>query len=115
MTPYEMWHGEKPNMSFLKIWGCDAYVKRLQPNKLDPKSNKCYFIGYPKNIIGYSFNHRNEGKVFVAKETFLEKEFLANEVSGRTLQLDDTNESSVAVDRVDEPEVVPPIIIMTEP
>ena len=48
MTPYEIWHGKKPNLSFLKIWGCDAYVKCLQPNKLDPKSDKCYFVGYPK-------------------------------------------------------------------
>src|SRR3954471_18059124 len=31
-TPYELWNGSNPNISFLKIWGCDAYVKRLQPN-----------------------------------------------------------------------------------
>src|SRR3954468_22395228 len=42
-------HGSKPNISFLKIWGCDAYVKRLQPNKLDPKADKCYFVGYAKD------------------------------------------------------------------
>ena len=33
-TPYELWIGKRPNLSFLKIWGCDAYVKKLQPNKL---------------------------------------------------------------------------------
>ena len=26
-TPYEIWFGKKPNLSFLKIWGCEAYVK----------------------------------------------------------------------------------------
>jgi hypothetical protein len=26
-TPYELWNGKKPNLSFLKIWGCDVYVK----------------------------------------------------------------------------------------
>jgi hypothetical protein len=25
-TPYELWHGKKPTLSFLKIWGCEAYV-----------------------------------------------------------------------------------------
>ena len=25
-TPYELWFGKKPNLSFLKIWGCDAYM-----------------------------------------------------------------------------------------
>ena len=44
--------GRKPKLSFLKVWGCDAYVKRLQPDKLEPKSEKCVFIGYPKETIG---------------------------------------------------------------
>ena len=47
-TPYELWFGKKPKMSFLKVWGCDAYVKRLQPDKLEPKADKCIFIGHPK-------------------------------------------------------------------
>ena len=47
-TPYELWFGKKPKLSFLKVWGCDAYVKKLQPEKLEPKSEKCVFIGYPK-------------------------------------------------------------------
>ena len=28
-TPYELWFGKKPKLSFLKVWGCDAYVKRF--------------------------------------------------------------------------------------
>ena len=39
-TPYELWFGKKPKLSFLKVWGCDAYVKKLQPDKLEPKSEK---------------------------------------------------------------------------
>ena len=27
MTPYELWFGKKPKLSFPKVWGCDAYVK----------------------------------------------------------------------------------------
>ena len=90
MTPYELWFGKKPKLSFLKVWGCDAYVKKLQPDKLEPKSEKCVFIGYPKEAIGYTFYHRSEGKIFVAKNgTFLEKEFLSKEVSGRKVELDE--------------------------
>ena len=48
-TPYELRFGKKPKLSFLKVWGGDAYVKKFQPNKLEPKSEKCVFIGYPKN------------------------------------------------------------------
>ena len=28
-TPYELSFGKKPKLSFLKVWACDAYVKRL--------------------------------------------------------------------------------------
>ena len=89
-TPYELWFGKKPKLSFLKVWGCDAYVKKLQPDKLEPKSEKCVFIGYPKETVGYTFYHRSEGKTFVAKNgSFLEKEFLSKEVSGRKVELDE--------------------------
>ncbi|KAK1694815.1 hypothetical protein QYE76_011512 [Lolium multiflorum] len=81
-TPYELWFNKKPKLSFLKVWGCEAYVKKLQPDKLEPKAEKCVFIGYPKETIGYTFYHRSEGKIFVAKNgTFLEKEFLTKESS----------------------------------
>ena len=89
-TPYELWFGKKPKLSFLKVWGCDAYVKKLQPEKLEPKSEKCVFIGYPKETIGYTFYLRSEGKIFVAKNgSFLEKEFLSKELSGRKVELDE--------------------------
>ena len=90
MTPYELWFGKKPKLSFLKVWGCDTYVKKLQLDKLEPKSEKCVFIGYPKEIVGYTFYHRSEGKIFVAKNgSFLKKEFLSKEVSGRKVELDE--------------------------
>src|SRR3954467_2222015 len=89
-TPYELWFSKKPKLSFLKVWGSDAYVKKLQPDKLKPKSEKCVFIGYPKETVGYTFYHRSEGNTFVAKfENFLEKEFLSKEMSGRKVELDE--------------------------
>ena len=52
-TPYELWFGKKPKLSFLKVCDCDAYVNKLQPDNLEPKSEKCAFIGYAKETIGY--------------------------------------------------------------
>ncbi|PKI72506.1 hypothetical protein CRG98_007109 [Punica granatum] len=87
-TPYEMWYGKRPKMSFLKIWGCEVYVKRLSSDKLGPESDKCYFVGYPKETRGYYFYNPIEGKVFVARTAvFLEKEFLSKGTSGRKLEL----------------------------
>ena len=65
-------------------------MKKFQPDKLEPKSEKCVFIGYPKETVGYTFYHRSQGKIFVAKNgSFLEKEFLSKEVSGRKVELDE--------------------------
>ena len=89
-TPYELWFGKKPKLLFLKVWGYDAYVDRLRSEKLEPKEENCIFIEYPNKTIGYTFYLRSEGKVFVAKNrSFLEKEFLSKELSGRKVELDE--------------------------
>ena len=82
-------YGLARNLSchFLKVWECDAYVKRLHPDKLGPKAEKYVFIGYPKDTVGYTFYRRSEGKIFVAKNgSFLGKEFLSKQVSGRMVE-----------------------------
>ena len=61
-TLYELWFSKKPKLSFLKVWGCDDYVKRLQPHKLEPKAEKCVLIRYPKETIRHTLYHRCEGK-----------------------------------------------------
>src|SRR4051812_6806647 len=107
MTPYELWFGAKPKLSFLKVWGCEAYVKKLMPDKLEPKAEKCVFIGYPKETIGYTFYHRSEGKVFVAKNGSFLEEFLSKEVSGRKVELDEVIEPSLELESSVAPEIVP--------
>ena len=44
-TPYEIWTRKPPSLSFLKIWGYEAYVKRQISDKLAPKLDKCFFCG----------------------------------------------------------------------
>ena len=112
-TPYELWFGKKPKLSYLKVWGCDAYVKKLQPDKLEPKSEKCVFIGYPKETIGYTLYHRSEGKIFVARNgSFLEKEFLSKDVSGRKVELD---EVTVPVPLLESSSSQEPVLVTTTP
>jgi hypothetical protein len=54
-TPYELWIGRKPNINYLHIWGClgEAKIFNLQLGKLDPKTIRCHFIGYPDKSKGY--------------------------------------------------------------
>nr|GEV70537.1 putative reverse transcriptase domain-containing protein [Tanacetum cinerariifolium] len=84
-TPYEVWHGQAPKLSYLKVWDCEALVKRAtltKPDKLEPRSIKCIFIGYPKETMGYSFYYPPENKVLVARNTkFLENSLITQEAS----------------------------------
>nr|GEW08291.1 hypothetical protein [Tanacetum cinerariifolium] len=66
--PYTPQHNAKkvaPKLSYLKVWGCEALVKRdtlTKPDKLEPRSIKCIFVRYPKETIGYSFYYPPENK-----------------------------------------------------
>ena len=92
----------------MKVWDFDSYVKKFQPDKLEPKAEKCVFIGYPKETIGYTFYLRSEGKTFVAKnESFLENEFLSKEVSGRKVELDEVITPPLEQESSAAQEVVP--------
>ena len=51
-TSYELWFGKKPKLSFLKVWGCDAYVKKLQSDKLESKWEKRVFNYTKKKLLG---------------------------------------------------------------
>ncbi|VFQ77662.1 unnamed protein product [Cuscuta campestris] len=113
-TPYQLWTGKCPVLSHLKIWGCEAYVKRLLTNgKLDAKSDKCFFVGYPKETRGYSFYHPIDKKVFVARNgVFLEKEFLSIATSGRKIELeqirdDEETTAPVLEHELEEQTIVP--------
>src|SRR5664279_5100825 len=81
---------KKSSMSFLKIWRFEAYVKRLQSDKLNPKSDKCVFVGYPRETLGYYFYNPEAGKVFVARNVvFLEKEFLSRKDGASRVRLEE--------------------------
>ncbi|GJS30163.1 retrotransposon protein, putative, ty1-copia subclass [Tanacetum coccineum] len=88
-TPYELWYGKVPNFSYLKVWGCEALVKQDTPDKLQQRSIKCIFIGYPKETMGYYFYFPPKNKIVVARYAeFLEKNLLSQEVSGRAEELE---------------------------
>nr|GEZ93890.1 hypothetical protein [Tanacetum cinerariifolium] len=89
-TPYEIWHGKVPNLSYLKVWGCEAHVKRRTPDKLQQRSIKCIFVGYPKETMGYYFYYPPENKIVVERYAdFLEKDFILQKESGRIVESED--------------------------
>ena len=59
----------------LKIFGCTAYVHipKKSRSKLDPRAEKCIFVGYAPNQKGYKFFNPLTRKFYVTMDaTFLE-------------------------------------------
>ena len=55
MTPYETLTGTKPKVGHLHVFECSAYrhILKDERQKLDPKSQKCFFMGYSDQRKGY--------------------------------------------------------------
>ena len=73
ITPYELWHGKKPSLSHLRIWGCSAHVKRQQTDKLEFRSFRARFIRYPKESLGYYFYIPEDHNVIVNRHAIFFK------------------------------------------
>lgn len=54
-TPWEAYHGTKPDVSNLRPFYCDVYVLSSTVNrkKLDPRAKKLKFIGFERGTKGY--------------------------------------------------------------
>ncbi|GJU16894.1 retrotransposon protein, putative, ty1-copia subclass [Tanacetum coccineum] len=58
-TPYELWYEKVPNLSYLKVWGCEALVKRDTPDKPQQRSVK-YAEFLEKNLLSQEISGRAE-------------------------------------------------------
>jgi transposase InsO family protein len=54
-TPFEAWHGRKPNMSFLRTFGCVGHVKNTKPHlgKLEDWSTPMVLLGFEEGSKAY--------------------------------------------------------------
>jgi hypothetical protein len=73
MTLEEKFIGKKPDVSHLIVFGCIAYVHvpNEKRSKLDPKVDKCIFIGYSLEQKGYKCFNLSIQKLQVIKDVVL--------------------------------------------
>lgn len=69
VTPYEMWFGEKPNVSNLRIFGCRAYghIHESLRKKLDNVARKLISVGYTQTTEIYRLWEEGTKNVHMAK------------------------------------------------
>ncbi|GBM13453.1 Retrovirus-related Pol polyprotein from transposon TNT 1-94 [Araneus ventricosus] len=81
-TPYELKYSTKPDLSKIRIFGCDAYVKvaDTERRKLDPKLKNMIFIGY--SSMGYRVMDPVTRRVTVSRNVrFDEKKIISDKLS----------------------------------
>ncbi|GJU46177.1 retrotransposon protein, putative, ty1-copia subclass [Tanacetum coccineum] len=90
-----MWKGKRPSLGYIKIWGCEVFVRGEAQDKLEARSEKCLFVGYPKELFRYLFYKPKDNVVFVARRgVFLEREMISKEDSGIKIDLVEIQETS---------------------
>ena len=78
ITPYECLLEKKPDVSNLRVFGCVTYVHipDNQRKKLDAKSRKSIFVGYPEGVKGFKLYDPVTHKFTRSRDVmFLEKNF----------------------------------------
>ena len=55
ITPEEAWSKIKPDVSHFRVFGCKAWahIPDKKRKALQPKSEKCIFVGYSEDVKGY--------------------------------------------------------------
>jgi hypothetical protein len=76
-TPYEVWHGYKPSLQNLKVFGCLCFthIPQVKRDKLDRKAKAGIFVGYSNVTKGYRVYQPATEKVIISRDIkFVEAE-----------------------------------------
>ena len=73
-VPEEVWCGAPPDYSNLKVFGSVAYTHTNQ-GKLEPRTNRCMFVGYPSRVKGFKLWYKEGGvaKTLISRDVFSKK------------------------------------------
>ncbi|WVZ94772.1 hypothetical protein U9M48_040631 [Paspalum notatum var. saurae] len=74
-TPYEVWHGIKPPVHFLRTFGCVAHVKGGSKHlaKLEDRSTPMVFVSYEAGTKAWRFYNPVTRRVHVSRDAVFEE------------------------------------------
>lgn len=81
-TPYEVWTGNKPNLSHLKIFGSTVmvHVPKEKRRKFDKKSKEMILMGYGETVKGYRIFDPEKNIVITSRDIVVMEETKEKEV-----------------------------------
>lgn len=70
VTPFELWHGCKPDVSYFRVFGSPAFVHipEEQRRKLDQKALKCILVGYCEASKAYRMWNPTTRKLIISRD-----------------------------------------------
>ena len=78
VSPYELWNGRKPKLDYIKVWGCLAFYRVVDPKiiKLGPRAMESAFVGYAENSKTYILLDLSSNIVVESRDVeFIEDKF----------------------------------------
>ena len=74
-TPFEAWHGRKPDVSFMRTFGCVVHVRETRPGlkKLDDRSRRMIFVGYQPGTKGYRAYDPETKRVSITRDAVFDE------------------------------------------
>ncbi|GAQ92987.1 hypothetical protein KFL_012360020 [Klebsormidium nitens] len=74
-TPWEMFYGEKPNLSHLRVFGARAYIHVPKGNrkKMEPVSERGVFLGYEPNSKSYRVLRERDGRILTSRDVMVDE------------------------------------------
>ncbi|KAJ9557645.1 hypothetical protein OSB04_012259 [Centaurea solstitialis] len=93
-SPYELWKGRKPEIDYMKVWGCVAYYRTPDPkrSKLGDRAMKSIFVGYAMNSVAYRFLDNESGVIVESRDAdFFEDKFLKDSETTNPISIPSTS------------------------
>jgi len=93
-TPYEAWHGKKPDIQHLRVFGCTVWVVDHKPKgKMDPRGWRGTFMGYG--------NGKNQYRVWNGRTVLIRRDVVFDEtVNGSNPPTAEENRTNIEEVRV---------------
>ena len=79
-TPFEIFTGNKPDLSNLRVFGCIAYVHILKKNrsKLDGKAMKCILVGYSSDQKAWRLFNKDTKELIISRDVIFDENRIWN-------------------------------------
>lgn len=74
-TPFERLHGQQPDYTFLRIFGCAVWpnLRPFNDRKLQFRSKRCVFLGYSNMHKGFKCLDPSAGRVYISRDVVFDE------------------------------------------